>query len=247
MGSSPTFGSKIMQTRLSRTTEKKTKKQLTLSLLGIVVLLFILFRFGIPALTSLSLFLSSRSNNGTQVDTTNPNAVVSAPQLSQNFSATNSASITIDGTAQQGETVTLYLNGSTAGSIQTKNDGTFSFSGVSLTQQQNTIQAKATLNNKTSDYSDTWNVEYIQKAPSLSVDSPHDGDSFDSSHPMVVVSGKTDPDVKVTVNGFWAIVDSVGNYSYTLSLQNGDNYISVVATDAAGNTATKNLTIHHSQ
>lgn len=233
-----------MQSRLSRTTEKKTKTQLILFLGGIIVVLFLLFKFGIPALTNLSLYLSSKNTSGQ--NSTNTTSVIAAPVLAEAFTATNSATITVSGTGVAHETIQLFVNNTQVDSSPTKDDGTFTFTGVNLTQQQNTIQVKAEVNNKTSNFSDGWMVSYIQKAPTLSVDSPHDGDSFDSSHPTVVVTGKTDPDVRVTVNGFWAIVDNTGKYTYTLSLQNGDNHITVVATDAAGNTTQQQLTVHHS-
>ena len=238
-----------MQSRLTKTAERKNKKQLILSLVGIIVILFVLFKYGIPALTNLSLFLSSK--NSSSVPTTTSTAVVPPPILTQSFSATNSATISVDGTAQANQTIQLFVNDTLVDSKPTDNNGLFHFAGVNLTQQQNTIQAKARSMNsgqaRLSDFSDSWMVAYLQKAPTLSIDNPHDNDSFDSSHPTVVVSGKTDPNIKVTVNGFWAIVDSNGNYSYTLSLQNGDNHIVVVATDAAGNTTTQQITVHHSQ
>ena len=230
-----------MRSRLSKTTESKTKKQLILSLVGIVAVIFVLFKFGIPALTNLSLFLSSKNTSSSQ-DQTNAPKTLLAPTLNEAFTATNSATIIVSGSAAPKETIQLFVNSSQVDSTTTKDDGSFSFSGVNLSQQQNSIQAKAKLQDKTSDFSDSWNVTYIQKAPSLTVDSPHDGDTVGGS---VVVKGKTDPDVRVTVNDFWAIVDSSGNYSYTLSVQNGDTHITVVATDAAGNTTKQDLTVHH--
>jgi len=232
-----------MRSRLRQTTEKKTKKQLFLSLAGIVVVLFLLIKFGIPALTNLSLLLSS--NKGvSQEDISNAKIVLVPPVMNESFSATNSASITVSGTASSKQTIQLYVNDSLVDTTMVKDDNSFSFTGVNLTQQQNTIKTKAKLQDKASNFSDTWNVAYIQKAPSLSVDNPHDGDTLGAT---VVVRGKTDPDVKVTVNDFWAITDNSGNYSYTLSLQNGDNHIIVVATDAAGNTTKNELTVKHSQ
>lgn len=234
-----------MQSRLSRTKDSKTKKQLAFSLVGIILVIFVLFKFGIPALTSLSLFLSSK-NGTTPEEIAKSKTLLTPPILTQSFSATSSASITVNGTASPKQTIQLYVNGSLVDTTPTRDDGSFQFTGVNLTQQQNTIQAKARSTSsgqdKTSDYSDTWNVSYLQKAPSLSVDSPHDNDNVGGS---VVVKGKTDPDVRVTVNDFWAIVDASGNYSYTLSVQNGDTHIVVVATNAAGATTKQELTVHH--
>lgn len=232
-----------MRSRLRQTTEKKTKKQLFFSLAGIVILLFLLVKFGIPALTNLSLLLSS--NKGvSQEDVSNAKIVLAAPNMDEPFSATNSAAINISGTASPKQTIQLYVNDTLTDTTTVKDNNTFAFTGVNLTQQQNTIKTKAKLNDKVSNFSDTWTISYIQKAPSLTVDNPHDGDTLGGT---VVVRGKTDPDVKVTVNDFWAITDNNGNYSYTLTLQNGDNHITVVATDAAGNTTKNELTVKHSQ
>lgn len=232
-----------MRSRLSRATETKTKRQLILSIAGIIVVLFVLVKFGIPALTNLSLFLSSK-NGSSQQTANNSQSVIPAPSLNEPFSATNSASITVSGSAVAKETIQLFVNSSLVDTTSTKDDGSFSFTSVALTQQQNSIQAKAKVDSKISDFSDTWNVNYIQKAPSLTIDSPHDGDTLGAT---VVVKGKTSPDVRVTVNDFWAIVDASGNYSYTLTLQNGDTHIVVAATDAAGNITKQELTVHHSQ
>jgi len=235
-----------MQTRLSRTAEKRTKKQLILSILGIILLLFLLFKFGIPLLTSFSLFLSGNKGTTSQ-DIAKSQAVLTAPILNQTFSATNSASITVTGTAVAKEGIQLFVNDNLVDTTTTKDDGSFTFNSVNLTQQQNTIKVKAKLDNKVSDFSDAWNITYIQKAPNLTLDTPSDGQTFPHDQSRIPVKGKTDPDVKVTINDLWAIVDSSGIYSYTLSLQNGDNHIKIVATDAAGNTTTKELTVHYNQ
>lgn len=236
-----------MRSRLSRTSEKKTRKQLYLSIAGIVILLIVLFKFGIPALVNFSLFLSNFNNSGTNSPAQNAKEVIVPPILNQEFTATNSATITVNGTGVAKETVQLYVNDDQVDSTTVKNDGSFSFTDINLTQQQNTIKARVKKDNKLSDFSDPLLITYIQKAPDLTIDSPSDGQSFPHDQSSVVVKGKTSPDVKVTVNDFWAIVDNNGNYSYTLHLQNGDNQIHVVATDAAGNKTEKQIKVTYSQ
>src|SRR5579872_1569696 len=125
-----------MQSRLSRTTERKTKTQLLLFLGGIIVVIFLLFKFGIPALTNLSLYLSSKNTSGQ--DTTNTTSVIAPPTLNEPYTATNSATITVSGTGVAHETIQLFVNSTQVDSSSTKDDGTFSFTGVNLTQQQNT-------------------------------------------------------------------------------------------------------------
>lgn len=236
-----------MQSRLSRSAEKKTKKQLYLSIAGIVILIFVLVKFGIPALVNFSLFLSTFKGNQPSSNTQNAKEIIVPPVLTQEFTATNSASITVNGTAVAKQTIQLYANDDLVDTTTTKDDGSFSFKNVNLTQQQNTLKARAKKDTKTSDFSDSLLISYIQKAPSLTVDSPNDGQSFPHDQGNVVVKGKTDPDVRVTVNDFWAIVDSKGNYSYSLHLQNGDNQIHIVATDAAGNKIEKQIKVTYSQ
>lgn len=236
-----------MQSRLSKTTEKKTKKQLFLSLGGILIVLFLLIKFGIPALVNFSLFLSSFNNsNNPATNSSATQSIIQPPVLLSSFTATNSAAISVNGTAASNQTIQLYVNDSLFGSTSTKSDGSFSFSNVVLTQQQNTIKARAKQGNSLSDYSDPLTINYLQKSPDLTLDSPNDQQSFSGDQNTVVVRGKTDPDVQVTVNGFWAIVNTNGNYSYTFHLQDGDNHIDVTAVDAAGNKTDRQITLHYS-
>ena len=54
------------RSRLTRRFEQKTKKNLALNILGIVLIIFIVFKFGIPFLVNVSLFLSGSKNNQEQ-------------------------------------------------------------------------------------------------------------------------------------------------------------------------------------
>src|SRR5258708_850107 len=98
-----------MRSRLSRTTESKTKKQLMLSIAGIIIVIFVLMRYGIPALTNLSLFLS-KNNGVSQQDVANSKTVLTPPILSESFTATNSATITVSGSGVAKQTIQLYVN-----------------------------------------------------------------------------------------------------------------------------------------
>jgi bacillopeptidase F len=99
---------------------------------------------------------------------------------------------------------------------------------------------------KESEFSNVLTVAFKSAPPSLNLDSPSDGQSFSKDQNTATVKGVTDPDVKVTVNGFWAITDSQGNFSYDLPLQNGDNKITVIATDMAGNKNEKDIKVTYS-
>jgi bacillopeptidase F len=93
--------------------------------------------------------------------------------------------------------------------------------------------------------SDTFTVSLLTDPPSLSITSPKDGDTV--SNQLTPIMGTTDEGAKVTVNDLFCIVDDKGNFSYGFNFQNGDNKIKVVATDAAGNKTTKEMTVKFSQ
>jgi hypothetical protein len=76
--------------------------------------------------------------------------------------------------------------------------------------------------------------------PSLVVESPYSGRTEDSA---VNVTGRTDVGANLTINGVAVAVDDKGRFRLTLPLRYGDQNITVVASDIAGNEATVNLQV----
>ncbi len=238
----------MRESRLNRFQENKTKRVLILRLLGSAVIVVLLVWFGVPALINLSLFLGSfHKDSGTTTQAQNQQQYIAPPIFTPTFSATNSASVNLTGTATVKTTVKLYLNSNYLTSVPVDDNGNFSFPSVTLSQGNNTFQAKATISNNESDFSDSLSIQYLNKPPKLDVNNPHDGDQFDKNTPSVSITGDTDPNVTVTINGYQAIVDQSGNFSYTFQLKSGDNPLKVIATDAAGNTTEKDLTVKSNQ
>lgn len=231
------------RSRLYRQAEKESKRNIALSIFGIVVLLFILFKFGIPALVSFSLFLSGSKQ--TAVSPQNSTEVITPPQLNPLPSATNSANFQLFGKSQSQAVISLYLNNNLLDKTQADNNGNFSFKS-SYIQGDNKIYVIAKINNQTSNPSDTLNVLFKNTSPSLSVNSPSDGQQFSKDQNSINVSGTTDTGVNITVNGHWAIVDQNNNFSYLLNLKSGNNDIKVEATDLAGNKTNKEIKVNYS-
>jgi len=234
----------MSNSRISRRELRQSKKKLIYSLAGIVFILFLLFKFGIPLLIKFSIFISGTKQDTTQM--ADQPSFIAPPILNPYVSATNSAQITISGNATSKQTVKLYVNDQGVDIKETNVDGSFSFDNVTLTTGENTIKAKVEKDNKTSDFSNELIISYKNKAPSLDVSAPSDGQSFEKD-PSVTVKGKTDPDAKVTVNDFQAIVGDQGDFSYSMQLQNGDNQLKIVAIDSAGNKTEKDLKVTYSQ
>lgn len=233
----------MARSRLYKSQEKKALHKIVLSILGIIVIVIVLVKVAIPALVNFSLFLANlRGDATTAISKSSPDYIM-PPVFANTFTATNSATVTLNGTAQAKEQVVLYVNNNPTDTVDVKDDGTFAFKNVTLSPGDNTIKAKAKKDNKLSNFSDSISIAYRNNAPTLTIDTPHDSDTVHQAN--IPVSGKTDPDNKVTVNGFWAIVDNSGQYSYTLTLQNGDNQIKVVSQDPAGNQTEKDLKVSY--
>lgn len=233
----------MYRSRLSKRIEQKTKKNFVLSILGIILIVLLVFKFGIPVLANLSIFLSG-SQSKDMVTIQNPSFI--APPVLDSFpEATASANIIISGIASKKQVINLYINGALVDTLKAGDDGRFSFKET-IDPGENTIKSTTIVNNKESDFSNILVTSFKSAAPSLNITSPLDGQSFSKDQNIANIKGTTDADVKVTVNGLWAITDSNGNFSYNLPLQNGDNNIKITAVDTAGNKSEKSIKVTYS-
>ncbi|MFZ5535784.1 MAG: Ig-like domain-containing protein [Patescibacteria group bacterium] len=78
-------------------------------------------------------------------------------------------------------------------------------------------------------------------AITLVVTSPQDNSTVTTG--SLVVRGKTVPGAEVFVNDAETRADTGGNFSVTISLDEGENYILVVANDPQGNYSEKEITV----
>lgn len=234
----------MARSRLSRRMETRSKKNLFLSVLGIVLIMFLMFKFGLPLLINLSLFLSGSKDNQEQLKNQDPSFI--APPILNSFpQATSSADIIISGIASKNQTINLYINENLIDKIKTKDNGSFSFK-EKISTGENVIKTKAVVGDKESEFSEIITTVFKNAPPSLNISSPTDGQSFAKDQNIAEIKGVTDIDVKVTVNGLWAITDNNGNFLYRLPLQNGENKIKVVAVDIAGNKTEKEIKVNFS-
>lgn len=234
------------RSRLSRRLKRRTEKTLLLSILGIILILFLLVKFGIPLLVNFSLLITGSKNDSETIPKNNSSFIMS-PVLYPLFTATNSAKISISGEALPKQTVSLYLNDHMESKVKVKDDKTFLFEEIILSEGENIIKVKAAdTNDKESDFSKPIIIVYKNTPPNLSIDSPSDDQGFSKEENTINVLGKTVPGAKVTVNNLWAIVDANGNYSKNIRLDNGENAINVVAVDEAGNKTEMKIKVNYS-
>lgn len=233
-----------MRSRIRQTKEQEAKRNLFLSIAGLAVLLVVIVVFGIPFLINLSLFVEKKIDpNGTNQSTTD--AFVPPPILDISYTATNSGVIIVGGSGQKGQTIYLYVNNDRVADQEVSDDSTFAFDNIRLKEGENELFAKAKEGKNTSETSNTAHINYIKDAPDLGVDSPADGQVFHGGdEKMITVAGKTRDGAKVTVNGFWAVMQPNGTYTYRLTLQDGDNQIKIVSEDEAGNKTEKSIKVN---
>ncbi len=76
---------------------------------------------------------------------------------------------------------------------------------------------------------------------SLTVTSPANGSKVNT--PQVAVRGRTVPGAEVFVNETQVVADKNGNFSVTVTLDEGENIIVVTASDADGNATDQEITV----
>lgn len=230
------------RSRLYRHIDGERKKQTIFWLIGIIVILGLLLKFAPAIVDGIGSFVL-RINEGKEApQKVEELALVTAPMLKADFTATDSARIDISGKASSDKgTVELYSDGELLEKTKlTKQD--FEFNDVRLNDGQNSFTAKLIVGDKESSLSDELIILKTDEKISIEELSPSDGQEFKKGDERIEVKGKTNALNKVTVNGFRAIVDEDGNFSYMLQLKDGDNEIKVEATSPAGKKDEK--TIH---
>jgi len=235
-----------MRSRLSKKLQKQSQRNLIVFSLGIVFLFYILIQYGLPFLVNASTFLSGKKDEETS-QSKSTDTYIPSPILDPMSEATNSARTVVSGTSEKNLTINLYINDNLEDKTSTEDDGVFRFEDVILNKGKNSIKVQAeNKDKKDSDFSDRVVIYFLNKPPQLSIDSPKEGENFPHDFRNAEVKGKTDLEVKVTVNELWAIVDEEGNYSYSYPLQNGENTIKVIATNKAGNKTEKEVKVTYS-
>lgn len=240
---------KNRRSRLSRRLEKQSKKQMFLSIFGILIIFFLLIKFGIPVLSGVSgLIIKVNEKTSSQSNDQNKDTFLQTPMLDPILSATSSSEINISGKSNEKEgDIETYLNNELDHRVNIDKNGTFHATISSLKEGINLIKVRfrSSNDNKTSDFTDESSVSYTKSAPSLDINSPSDNTEFKKGSEQIYVKGKTDPDNKVTVNGFWATMDESGNFSYYLKLNEGDNTVTVEAENPVGVKTTKTIKVKY--
>jgi len=230
--------------RLTRTSEQKSKKQIVVFGIATLVFIIVLSKFGPSILSGISSlpFFKKQTVNEVIVDKN----TLEAPFINSIPEATDSATIIVSGTSAYSDAeINLYLNGDLYDTSPLSSDQKFSFDHVRLRSGTNTIKARVKKGDEESEFTREYMVTYSQGDAKLDISSPSDGQEFTRGDQNISVTGVTDPDSDVSVNGFKAIVDSSGAFSYYLKLNEGDNAITITAVNQAGKKTEKTIKVKY--
>ncbi len=243
---SSAFMKKLGSSRRVVVEEKLLLKQ-TMLFLGLFVLLLTLFFFVIVPF----LIRVTAGPEGGLSTITDSEVVPLTPVLSAPVTATNSAQITLRGFNEKGATVILLQNGTESLRTQTADDGSFNLD-VTLQDGENSLEAYSVLgddsNQKQSAHTPIYIITLDTEAPTIDLSAPKEGDKVQGKkNQLLTVSGSTDQGSKVTVNDRLVHLGADGTFTTVLSLNNGDNQLTVKATDRAGNTAEQVLKVSYQE
>lgn len=223
-----------------RSMRNKKKNQLVTVILFAILLAIFFATIGFKLLINTSLFIANITS-GTRKDATNmsPNFVL-APELLSIPDATSSAQLAIHGTATDGSELSILVNGENQKELTVDGD-TFD-TNITLQKGSNELYVEMRLKKQNIfKKSDTYTILYQSEKPKLQIDGPANGSRTGQSE--ITVSGSTDPNVTVRVNGSPAIVNADGKFSSTVRIHDGENKITITATNRAGTVETQELTV----
>lgn len=233
----------MYRSRLTRLEDKRNLRTATLFTIGTIILIILAAVLGIPALVRLVVLISDLKSKGTPADKTDL-IPPPPPQIILSYDATNSATQTITGLSEPGATIYVTQNAHQIGTVVATQDGTFEVDKVTLTPGDNLFEAVAVdqAGNK-SQPAKQADMQYLTKPPQLQLNSPSDHQNVSGNPASVNVTGTTDANARLTVNGRVIIVDSQGAFSTTYNLNPGDNVLDFLTVDQAGNQTKKEVTV----
>lgn len=119
-----------------------------------------------------------------------------------------------------------------------------------INETQKRSNAATLLNNRNTEKESKINTEFFEgkvksiptQAPLyLTISSPRSNEAVDDTN--ILIKGMTVPQTLIMVNEFELTADTQGNFSKSLSLDEGENYINIVAYNSEGQVVEKELIV----
>lgn len=224
-------------------TERKNLKSTIFFLVIIVILLFVfIYTIGFKFLLNSSVFFAGVFSKNTPAPLTKNADVYGTVSIDNIPTATNSAQIFVSGSVLNYNKVDFYINDKLVKNITLVSSDNFNESIGDLTKGDNSVYVKAsTSDGKNSKSTNVYTVTFKDTKPKLDISSPSDKSTVSTQD--LTIKGSTDKEIFVKVNDMPVVVDATGNFETTIKLKDGDNTITIEASDDAGNVQSKTLTV----
>jgi len=181
---------------------------------------------------------SGSASVGVTLDSTAP----AAPVISASASPTNVATLTLAGTAEAMASVKLYASATLLGTVTADAQGNFTLPNVTLVEGTNSFTASAMDSAGNESFASAPVTVVLDTVPPvITVTAPEESAFF--SVPQVSVAGTLDEAVALLTVNDLPVTPQESGFEQTLALTPGANSITLVATDLAGNSATKTVVV----
>ena len=232
-----------MISRHARIQDKKaTRSGFLLLLLSLLLLGGLLF-FGIPTLAKFAGIVVNLQENKQSIESEDKNTPAPPVFYTTVPGSVKEEILKLEGMAEGGSTVFVYLNDEKVKEFMVPNSGNFDVK-LSLQEGENLIWAvtRDLAENKSGE-SGKIKVFYDSQAPILEITEPADNAAFSGSEKSITVRGITEKGARVTVNDRLAIVSQEGAFSQKVTLTEGENIILVTVVDEGENETEKTLKV----
>lgn len=234
----------MITTRRSRLEEQKQQKKLILSIGGMIAIIVFFALFGVKMLIGFSVFVDTIRGSSPTPAAQNTKQVLFPPTLDPLPIATFSSILRIGGSGTAGNTITVYDSGKELKKTVIAGNGVYTMQLPTLKDGTHILTVKMSdTKGNTSDPTQGVTIKIKTSKPELTIDTPEDNATINNESNFIAVSGKTESDTTIAINGRIAVIRPDNSFSYTYPLSEGENKLNIVATDIAGNSITVMRTI----
>lgn len=228
-------------TRLQSHKNKIFYSQVIFTLLLIIGVVIFIFTTGFRLLLNSSLFINQIFNKNTPQTTTERANFQGLFTIDSIPTATNSAKITINGSINNYDSITVYLNKEKINETKIATDSFF-LEVNNLNKGDNEIYLLAKSQKfKEQKQSAIYKVVYNDEKPKIEISEP--SDQLKTNKQEINIIGKTDKENTVKVNNLPVVVDYQGGFQTSIKLNEGENKINITVEDNYGNVETKILIV----
>ncbi|PIS16104.1 hypothetical protein COT62_00125 [Candidatus Roizmanbacteria bacterium CG09_land_8_20_14_0_10_41_9] len=232
-----------MKSRLQQHQNKRFTLTIILATLILISLLIFIFFVGIQLVLNASAFIANLTAKPQTSQVQNKsNSFYGKIDIDSIPTATNSAKIIVGGSVLNYDVLKFYINDQLVDEKSMSASDTFSEEIGDLEKGENEVYIIAVSKSTKKEQDSTrYTVIYKDEKPKLEIKEPPDESK--TAKQEIRISGVTDKETYVRVNDSPVVVDAQGNFEASIRLKDGENKITIVTQDIAGNTESKTLTV----